>query len=315
MNRPLRLTYAVILLVVLAACGEVDSEPAVVTEAPVISSFSASPNTLEPGQSSTLTWELAGGEATSVTVDNDATIIGSSASVSPSETTTYTLTVQNEGGIDSKTQTVDVTPSDDPTPAPPISAPIIESFTATPDMLEAGQSSTLTWTLSGDEATSITIDNGVGEVTGDTAEVSPTATTTYTLTATNEGGDDTETVTVVVSEAAIVPPSDDDTIEAADVEITGETDGVTIDGPFVIIDVGYILGSATYPEAGYSAPELSIPSDTTANGTVFAEDGEIFYLSDGEDISADSFEYTLSVTNESTGEALEDGGTITLDVQ
>ena len=76
-------------------------------------------------------------------------------------------------------QTIGSTPS-----TPPRS---ITSFSANPTTtIVAGQVSTLSWSVSG--ATSITINNGVGDVTSLTSKVvAPTATTQYTLTA-NELG-------------------------------------------------------------------------------------------------------------------------------
>ncbi|MBS1108833.1 MAG: Bacterial Ig-like domain (group 2), partial [Anaeromyxobacteraceae bacterium] len=53
--------------------------------------------------------------------------------------------------------------------------PVIESFTAAPASIVTGSSSTLSWTVSG--ATSLSIDQGVGAVTGTSTSVSPTATT------------------------------------------------------------------------------------------------------------------------------------------
>lgn len=76
-------------------------------------------------------------------------------------------------------------------------APTI-TFTANPDTIAAGASSTLNWTTT--DATSVSIDNGVGSVpTSGSTSVSPTATTTYTLTATGAAGTTTATVTVSVS--------------------------------------------------------------------------------------------------------------------
>lgn len=82
---------------------------------------------------------------------------------------------------------------------PATNTPVISSFTASPAELPAGGGSvTLTWEVT--DATTLTIDQGVGEVTGTTSEiVNVTATTTYTLTATNTAGSSTENTTVTVS--------------------------------------------------------------------------------------------------------------------
>jgi hypothetical protein len=79
--------------------------------------------------------------------------------------------------------------------------PIIESFTATPNAIAVGAKSTLTWDVSGTEPITLSIDQGVGTVTGKTSiEVSPTASTTYTLTAQNSAGSVSKPVTLAVGE-------------------------------------------------------------------------------------------------------------------
>lgn len=84
--------------------------------------------------------------------------------------------------------------------------PTISSFTATPATIHSGESSTLAWNVS--NATTLSINQGVGTVTGATGSrtVSPTATTTYTLTATNADGTKTATCTVTI---ALNPPTID----------------------------------------------------------------------------------------------------------
>ncbi len=80
----------------------------------------------------------------------------------------------------------------------PPSAPIINSFSALSPTITMGGSSTLSWSVT--DATSVTIDNGVGTVAlSGTTTVSPITTTTYTLTATNTTGSVTATTTVTVS--------------------------------------------------------------------------------------------------------------------
>jgi len=80
----------------------------------------------------------------------------------------------------------------------PPAVPIINSFLANPLIITVGESSTLSWSVT--DATSVTINNGIGSValTGATA-VNPTTTTTYTLTATNTTGSVTATTTVMLS--------------------------------------------------------------------------------------------------------------------
>ncbi len=158
----------------------------VVVPPPVISSFSAAPSSITAGQSSTLSWSVSG--ATSVSINNGVgTVTGSSVAVSPAQTTTYTLTAKNAGG--SVTATTRVTVA--------VAPPVISSFSASPASITAGQASTLSWNVSG--ATSLAIDNGVGTVSGSSVSVSPTASTTYTLTARNSAGTVTASTSVAVT--------------------------------------------------------------------------------------------------------------------
>ena len=87
--------------------------------------------------------------------------------------------------------------SREPSGAPPV----IKSFTANDRLLSPGDMSTLVWEVENATELKLTADTAqhVGDVTGkSSAQVSHTETTTHTLTATNEFGSDTETVTVNV---------------------------------------------------------------------------------------------------------------------
>ena len=87
------------------------------------------------------------------------------------------------------------------TPEPSGPRPDINYFTATPETISLGQSITLSWDVS--NATSATIDPSVGQADprNGSVQLSPTRSTTYTLTATNAGGDITSKLTVTVTEA------------------------------------------------------------------------------------------------------------------
>ena len=77
-------------------------------------------------------------------------------------------------------------------------APTISSFSASSSTINAGEWVQLTWTQNG--AASLSIDQGIGDVTGaDPYSVRPNATTTYTLTATNAAGVVRASVTVNVT--------------------------------------------------------------------------------------------------------------------
>ena len=94
---------------------------------------------------------------------------------------------------------------------------------AAPATIIQGQSATLSWSLAGNPAPTVTIDNGVGDVSSRTSiTVSPTQTTTYTLTATNTLGTVTKTATVTVSASQDVPQS----LFTTQTPATATTDGV-----------------------------------------------------------------------------------------
>lgn len=77
-------------------------------------------------------------------------------------------------------------------------APVIVSFGSFPASVAQGQPSTLKWSVTG--ATILTINSGVGVVTGLTEKaVTPSVTTTYTLTAEGPGGTSTAQATVTVT--------------------------------------------------------------------------------------------------------------------
>ena len=89
--------------------------------------------------------------------------------------------------------------------APVLNPPVISAFVAVPSTITAGQSSNLSFVVS--DATSLSINQNVGNVTGLSSKiVTPNTTTNYTITATNSVGTVTKSVTVTVN--PYIPPSD-----------------------------------------------------------------------------------------------------------
>jgi len=109
---------------------------------------------------------------------------------------------------DSDTAEVDPDASSDgsPSDSPPADvgdgskAPTIDSFVATPAAVSPGTTSKLTWAVTG--GGTLTLDGA--PVTGTSLDVTPAATTKYTLVATNGAGSATATATVTVT-ASTVP--------------------------------------------------------------------------------------------------------------
>ena len=86
----------------------------------------------------------------------------------------------------------------------PANVPTIVTFVATPATIDAGTSTKICWQVTG--ATNISITPGVGTNlnANDCATVSPTQTTTYTLTATNAQGQIQGNVTVNVGQIRVL---------------------------------------------------------------------------------------------------------------
>jgi hypothetical protein len=161
--------------------------------APPTVTLTASPATVNAGQFSTLTWTSAG--ANTVTIDpkipsedNQALALSGNAAVVPATTTTYTITATGPGGTGSAQTTVTVTQA----------VPTI-TLTVNPTSIIAGSPATLVWNTQ--NATAVTIDNGIGNVAAPAGNktVSPNATTTYTATATGLGGTAKATATLPYS--------------------------------------------------------------------------------------------------------------------
>jgi hypothetical protein len=74
---------------------------------PTITSFTASPANITPGDSSTLTWSVSDADTLSINQDI-GTVTGTSMTVSPTTTTVYTLTATNSAGSVNNSVTVTV---------------------------------------------------------------------------------------------------------------------------------------------------------------------------------------------------------------
>jgi hypothetical protein len=158
---------------------------------PATVSISANPASIQSGASSTLTWTSTNATACSIDQGIGAVNTSGSTTLSPTTTTTYTITATGAGGTATASATITVGPP----PAPTV------SLSANPASIQPGGSATLTWTST--NATSCTIDQGIGNVpvTGSVA-ITPSATTTYTITAIGPGGTATANVTVTVLPAS-----------------------------------------------------------------------------------------------------------------
>ncbi len=165
---------------------------------PPVCVLSASPTSINQGSSSTLAWTTTNGTSFSInqSVGSVTPVSSGTKSVTPSVTTTYTGTVVGAGGVATCSTTVTVIPPSAPTCVLSIS----------PSSINQGGSATISWTST--NATSGTIDNGVGAATpvaSGSKTVSPSTNTTYTGTFTGPGGTVTcsRTITVVPPNAPV----------------------------------------------------------------------------------------------------------------
>jgi hypothetical protein len=83
-------------------------------------------------------------------------------------------------------------------PTGPADKPAIKSFATSPTSISQGQSTTLSWDVSG--ATTVTIEPAIGAVgSSGSLQLTPDTSVTYTLTATNQAGIDTKSVSIAVT--------------------------------------------------------------------------------------------------------------------
>lgn len=153
--------------------------------------FSASPETIHPDETSTLSWSST--NATSASIDNGigSVPVNGSIAVNPSTTTIYTITLSGSGGTATAVCTVTVQPY------LPQASLNVSSAHALP-----GEAIRLYW--NSENADSCSIDNGVGAVSlNGSTTVSPAQTTTYTLSATGPAGTTNVSATITVDSSLL----------------------------------------------------------------------------------------------------------------
>jgi hypothetical protein len=161
---------------------------------------------------------------------------------------------------------------------PPSGLPVINTFNANPGSISSGGSSTLVWEVAG--ASSVSIDQGIGNVAASgTRVVSPGTTTSYTLVATSPAGNVTATTVVSVTG---LPPSGQPDLIINDIERDGSTiryvirnqgtatagpstSLLTVDGAITATDaVGPLAAGASSNESFAFSYTCSLPGDSVA---------------------------------------------------
>jgi len=221
--------------------------------APAITSFLASPSTITMGQRATLSWSVSG--ATSVTLDNGIGDVSrvTTFPVSPTQTTTYTLTASNSGGSVTARALVTVVAVAAP--------PVINTFAASPAVLTAGQSTTLSWNVTG--ANTVTI-NGANVPEVSAMQITPPQTTSYVLSATNNAGTATAQTVVTVNASVIPQPPTTPTLISAlangasevDLSWTASTGSIGVAG-YQVIRNGTAVASVHASSLGYAHTTVS----------------------------------------------------------
>ena len=155
----------------------------------------ADAETIQIGESATLSWSTE--YADEINIDPDIGTVSASGSltVSPQETTTYTITATGPNGTSTDKVTVNVI---DPSVSPAV------SISATPDIITLGETFILNWNST--NADSCVIEPGIGSVDlNGPMEISIGATTIYTIAATGPAGTTTKSVTVIVNSPTVPP--------------------------------------------------------------------------------------------------------------
>jgi len=133
------------------------------------------PGTILLGESSTLSWTSTDADTAAIDQGIGSVAVTGSISLSPIETTTYSITVNGSGGSATENVTLTITH-----PVP------VVSISANPSEIQLGESSTLNW--SSTNADSCVIEPGIGTVDpSGSFTVSPTETTNYIITAIGAG--------------------------------------------------------------------------------------------------------------------------------
>jgi len=201
-----------------------------------ITSFTASPNSVNTGGSSVLSWSTQNCNSCTASANpsnsywyGNQSVSGSRTIYNLTQTTTFTLSCSGNYGSDQKTTTVTVStpPPPPPTPRyacntntwqcyetssgpytslssceancqPPINPPTV-TLTANPSVINQGESSVLSW--SSTNATTCLASGGWSgnkSLSGNET-VAPPVTTTYSITCTGAGGSATDSATVTVN--------------------------------------------------------------------------------------------------------------------
>ena len=246
--------------------------------------FYADDPEINPGESTTLNWTVQ--NETTLTLDQSIGDVFGTTSivVSPSTTTTYTLTAGdgvNPDVMDTVTVTV---------------LPQINTFTADDTLVGSGDTVTLDWTVT--NAPILTLNPGAIDVSGVlTYDVNPTADTTYELVASNGGPTVSATVDVVVAPEIISFTADDIQVGTGDsVTLSWDVENETIltinPGAIVVTGNSSVVvnptTSTTYTlTAGDGTTDVDATVDVQVGPVINSFTASVYYVQSGDPVDID----------------------------
>ncbi|MGJ8650256.1 MAG: beta strand repeat-containing protein [Opitutaceae bacterium] len=248
--------------------------------------FYADDPEINPGESTTLNWTVQ--NETTLTLDQTIGDVFGTTSivVSPSTTTTYTLTAGDGGANPDVMDTVTVTV-----------LPQITSFTADDTLVGSGDTVTLDWTVT--NAPILTLNPGAIDVSGLlTYDVMPTVDTTYELVASNGSSPDVNaTVDVVVAPEIISFTADDIQVGTGDsVTLSWDVENETIltinPGAIVVTGNSSVVvnptTSTTYTlTAGDGTTDVDATVDVQVGPVINSFTASVYYVQSGDPVDID----------------------------
>ncbi|WP_419657892.1 putative membrane protein with YD repeats [Desulfosarcina variabilis str. Montpellier] len=174
--------------------GTTTAAVTVMVNYPPAVSISAGAISILAGESTTLSWTSSYSDSCVIEPDIGSVAPEGSVSVSPNETTIYTITASGSGWT--ITDEVTITVYNPPT----------VSLSVSPQTITYGEPTTLSWDSSDADAASIDQEIGSVDITG-SITVTPEGTTTYTITVTGPGG--TASAQAMVMVKSVVDPQPD----------------------------------------------------------------------------------------------------------
>jgi hypothetical protein len=232
--------------------------------APTVS-LNANPTTITKGDSSLLTWNSTNATSCNA-LWTSATSTSGSESVSPATTTAYSINCTNGTANTTASTTVTVNPA-------PVQTPNVW-LVANPTKISKGQNSTLSWTSI--NATNCSALWTTSTSTSGSQVVSPTSTTSYTITCSNASKTATSTATVTVCSNTPVCVEPTITSSLTATGTVGQAFSYTI-----------VASSSATTTLSYSVATSSLPDGLTFAGNTIS----------GTPIHSGTYTVSISATN------------------